>query len=465
MRANVKWNIPALALGLYLAWPGTIAAADTASGPDMGAAAGSGGPDGPLGGLIREALEKSPSLQAARLETDAAYASAGARRAWNPPLVGVEFMERPLASFPDPIRNPRETEYFLQQAIPFPGKPAAMAEPERWRARSGEERVRALADEVARDVKTAWYGLCLADARLRSNAESQEAAQRMIGAARKQYEVGLGGQADVLRAQAEWTALRSEALSLEEERQAAAGTLNILLDRPADGGFPATEGLRPAPVEWTYAQLRSVAEARHPALKALDAERSMRDAEVGAARKEFLPDLMVKGAYKSMGDVPEGMHGGAPPGDSWSLMIGVDVPVAPWSAPKYRAGHRIARLNRDRTARERKAAANRVGEDVRAALARTTTAWRQWELAGDALLPQAEQALQSTLSAYQTGKGDFQALMDAYRRALSARLERHLAAARVMQGRAELERAVGMDLDSLRAPARAPAGSDAKGKS
>jgi cobalt-zinc-cadmium efflux system outer membrane protein len=448
MQAYLKTKIPALAWVLSLAWPTAVIAGDTAS--------VQGG--GPLSALVREALDKNPSLQAARLEADAAHANAGQRRAWDPPQVGIEFFETPLASFPNPIRNQRETDYFLQQSIPFPGKRGAMAESERWRGRSGEERARALADEVARDVKTAWYGLCLADARLRSNAEGQEVAQRMIGAARKQYELGLGRQADILRAQAEWTALRNEALSLEEERQAMAGALNALLDRPADGVFPATEDLRPAPLRWTYAELKPWAEARHPALKALDAERSMRDAEVGAARKEFLPDLMVKGAYKSMGDVPEGMHGAAAPEDSWSLMIGVDVPVAPWSAPKYRAGYRIAKLNRDRAGRERKAAANRVDAEMRAALAKTSTAWRQWELAGDALLPQAEQALQSTLSAYQTGKGDFQELMDAYRGALSARLERHMAAARVMQGRAELERAVGMDLDSIPVAAAAARG-------
>lgn len=444
-KTKMKRIIPALALGLSLAWP---------------AAAFAGGR---LDSLVREALEKNPSLQAARLEAEAAHANVGQRRAWDPPLIGVEFMETPLASFPNPVRNRRETDYFVQQSIPFPGKRGTMAEAERWRGRAGGERARALARVVVRDVKNAWYGLCLADARLRSNAESREAAQRMIGAARKQYEVGLGRQADILRAQTELTVLRSEALSLEEERQAMAGDLNSLLDRPADGEFPATEELRPAPVRWTFAELKPWAEARHPGLKALDAERSMRDAEVGAARKEFLPDFMVKGAYNAMGDAAEVPHGASAPEDAWSLMIGVEVPVAPWSAPKYRAGYRIAKLNRDRTGRERKAAANRVDEEVRAALAGTVTAWRQWELAGDALLPQAEQALQSTLSAYQTGDGGFQELIDAYRRALAARLERHMAAARVMQGRADLERAVGMDLDSI--PAAAAAAEAGGGKS
>jgi cobalt-zinc-cadmium efflux system outer membrane protein len=410
-----------------------------------------------LADLIREALEKNPSLQAARLEADAAHATFNHHRAMDPPQVGIEFFETPLSSFPNPIRKQRETDYFVQQAVPFPGKRGAMAQSEHWRGRSGEERAKAMADEVVRDVKTAWYGLCLLDERLRSNAENQALARRLVETARKQYEVGLGGQADILRAQAEETLLRSEALSLDEERQAAAGALNALLDRPADGGFAPTQALDPRPPRWTYAQLRPIAEAQHPALKALDAERSMRDAELSAARKDFLPDFMIKGAYKQMGDAPAGVHGAAAPGDTWSLMVGVDVPVAPWSVPRYRAGYRIAKLNVERSERERKAAANRVDAEVRAALAKSATAWRQWELAGGALVPQAEQALQSSLNAYQTGKGDFRELLETYRAAAAARLEKHMAAARVMQGRAELERAVGVDLDSIPA---APAGGE-----
>jgi outer membrane protein, heavy metal efflux system len=411
-----------------------------------------------LDALVREALDRNPGLQAARLDADAAHASVKHHRAWDPPQVGIEFFDTPLASFPNPIRNQRETDYFLQQTIPFPGKRAAMAESERWRGRSGDERARALEAEVARDVKSAWYELCLTDARIRSNAENRELAKRLVETARRQYEVGLGRQADILRAQAEATALRNDSLALEEGRLSAEAALNVLLDRPVDGGFSATADLAPAPVPWTYGQLRALAEARHPALKALEAERSMREAELAAARREFLPDFMVKGAYKSMGGVGEaassGGHGAAAdPGDGWSLMVGVDVPAAPWSAPRYRAGYRIAKINIERSERERRAAAARVDADVRAALARAATAWRQWELAGSALVPQAEQALQSSLGAYQAGKGDFPELLDAWRAALSARLAKHMAAARAMQGRAELERAVGMDLDSIPAAA------------
>jgi cobalt-zinc-cadmium efflux system outer membrane protein len=423
-----------------------------------------------LAALVREALERNPGLQAARLDADAAHAGVKHHRAWDPPQVGIEFFDTPLASFPNPIRNQRETDYFLQQAIPFPGKRSAMAESERWRGRSRDERARALEAELARDVKSAWYELCLTDARIRSNAENRELAKRLVETARRQYEVGLGRQADILTAQAEATALRSDSLALDEARLSAEAALNVLLDRPVDGAFSATADLAPPPVPWSYGQLKALAESRHPALKALEAERSMREAELAAARREFLPDFMVKGAYKSMGGAGDGASAGAhgapgDPGDGWSLMLGVDVPVAPWSAPRYRAGYRIAKINIERSERERRAAATRVDADVRAALARAATAWRQWELAGSALVPQAEQALQSSLGAYQTGKGGFPELLDAWRAALSARLEKQMAAARAMQGRAELERAVGMDLDSIPADAAAAAKTAPGGKS
>ena len=99
----------------------------------------------------------------------------------------------------------------------------------------------------------------------------------------------------------------------------------MLLDRPADGAFAATPPLAPEPAAWDFASLRPVAEARHPGLKALDAERSMRRAEATAAGRDFLPDLMVKGAYKDMEGPAPGAHGSAP-GDYWSLMLAVDVP-------------------------------------------------------------------------------------------------------------------------------------------
>ncbi len=62
---------------------------------------------------------------------------------------------------------------------------------------------------------------------------------------------------------------------------------------------------------------------------------------------------------------------------------------------------------------------------------------------------QAEQTLQTTLAAYQTNQTEFLMLLDAYRMLLMARLDYHMAVMKLMTARADLELAVGTDLDNL----------------
>jgi outer membrane protein TolC len=61
-------------------------------------------------------------------------------------------------------------------------------------------------------------------------------------------------------------------------------------------------------------------------------------------------------------------------------------------------------------------------------------------------IPQAEQTLQATLSAYQTGKTEFLMVIDAYRMQLMTKLDYHMAVMNYMASQAQLEQAVGLDI-------------------
>jgi outer membrane protein TolC len=65
------------------------------------------------------------------------------------------------------------------------------------------------------------------------------------------------------------------------------------------------------------------------------------------------------------------------------------------------------------------------------------------------LLPQAEQTLEITLSDYQTGRTSFIALLDNYRMLLMTRLDHEMAVMNALKSEADLERAVGADLQGL----------------
>jgi outer membrane protein TolC len=65
------------------------------------------------------------------------------------------------------------------------------------------------------------------------------------------------------------------------------------------------------------------------------------------------------------------------------------------------------------------------------------------------VIPQAEQTLQSTKAAYQTGNTEFFSLIDAYRMLLMSRLDYHMSVMNYMTSQAALEQAVGLPLEEI----------------
>lgn len=90
--------------------------------PSMAQAHGSGA-GARLDELITEALSNNPQLAAARQASSAAQARIGQATSLDAPQAGVEFFQTPVKSFPNPIKDGMETDYYIQQMIPFPGAP------------------------------------------------------------------------------------------------------------------------------------------------------------------------------------------------------------------------------------------------------------------------------------------------------------------------------------------------------
>lgn len=400
----------------------------------------------PLPALVAEALRNNPALKAARLEAAMHREESRGAAALMPPRVGVEFTRAPLASFPNPLEDQAGIDWFAEQAFPFPGKRAALRRPGERRAEAGAARARAMELALAREVKETYLDLYGRDARLRINAENQALVRRFIEVARKQYEVGMGNQADILRAHAELAALALAAVELREERETALGRLNSLLDRDPDRAFAPPERLLPVTGRMYPEMVPALARARHPDLAAAEAEIRAREAETVAAGRAAWPDLMLRGMYQDMREPPP--HGGKA-GDGWGVMLGLDLPFAFWSAPEYRAGYRVAGIRAEQARLERRDRENRLAAELRAALARIRAAAEGLEVARTALVPQADQALRSVQAAYDNGKSSFMDLMDAYRMAIEAREEELMAEVKVARSRADLEAAAGMDFDAL----------------
>ncbi|GEM_PF-254422 len=406
-------------------------------------------PGDSLPDLVAEALRNNPGLKAAGFQSRALHSSISHTWYLEAPEIGVEFYQTPTASFPNPVKNQMEIDYSLSQAFPFPGKIAARIDAEHKHAAMGEADLEARRRKLILDVKSAYYGLYLLDRRLEINAESRVLMGRLFDIARRQYEVGLGRQTDILRARTELTNLQTDSVSLIQMRQSSQGRLNALLNRKINRPVTVTSMLTPADVPWTLEQIQPLVSKSHPGLQGMKAAIGMREAEQAAARKEVLPDFMVEGAYKNMLRSPPGSMEGNPE-DFWSVRASMSLPFAFWSLPKYRAGVALSAVNLSQAEQEYADADNQVVVRAQEALLKARSNSEQLRLSRDILLPQTGQTLESNLTAYQGGKGDFMGLLDAYRMRLLARQNAEMALAELMASQAELEEAVGLGLDEIK---------------
>ncbi len=391
--------------------------------------------------LIAEALRNNPQLRAARHQTGAARAVVDQVSSWEAPQLGVEFYQTPIQSFPIPWKNGMETDYFLQQMFPFPGKLSGMGRAAQNNASMLDEQYRALERKVIRDLKSEYYELYLIQRKIEINAENQQLMRRFVDIASKQYEVGMGKQPDILRAQTELSTLITEGMNLQRDERVAESMINTLLSRPVDaalGSVPEIEADIPG---WTFEQLRALALEDRPELRAMNYGIEMNKAELSASKREYFPDFMVRVMYKDMAMTGD---------DFWATMVGISIPLAPWASGKVVSKVEENELKVREAEEEYAGMRNMTLFELQDALVKVQSNQSIVLQYKNTTIPQAEQTLQSTLAAYQTGKTEFLMLIDAYRMLLMARLDYAMAVMNFMASQAQLEQAVGLDISEIR---------------
>ncbi len=392
--------------------------------------------------LVQEALQNNPQLRAARDKSSSARTRVSQVTAWEPPQVGVEFFQTPVQSFPNPVKDGMETDYFIQQMVPFPGKLSAMGRAAENSANMTDQDYQALERKVIRDLKSAYYELYLAQRKIQVNTENQDLLRKFVEIARKQYEVGMGSHHDILRAQTELSTLVNDGLVLVQEEKVVESMINTILSRPANAPLGTVPDIETDIPQWTFEQLRPLAIESRPELKSMNFGIEMTKADLSAARREYFPDLMVRFAYKKMNQTSP---------DFWDAMIGVSIPLAPWSSGQYTSRVEENEVNVRKAQNDYQNMLNMTLYEVQDALVKVQTSQSSVLLYKNTVIPQAEQTLESTLSAYQTGKTEFLMLIDAYRMVLMSRLDYYMAVMNYMSNQAQLEQAVGLSIADIKA--------------
>jgi len=390
--------------------------------------------------LISEAIRNNPQILSAEYQADASRTKIDQVTSWDAPQVGVEFFQTPIKSFPNPFKDQMEMDYFVQQMIPFSGKLSAMGRMASSNSEMYRQNLESTKRKIIRDLKKSYYELYFVQRKIEINKENQELLQNFVEIASKQYEVGMGKQEDILRAQTELSTLVNEGINLLKEKKNVEAMINTILKRPPESTLGEILDIEIKAPEFTFDQLKTIVLETRPELKAMRSNIEMNQSEVKLSKLEYFPDFMVRVMYKDMLMTNN---------DFWSAMIGINIPLAFWSSDKYKYKVIESELNVKKAESDYESMKNMVLYEVQDALVKVRTNENLVSLYKTTVIPQAEQTLRSTISSYQTGKTEFLMLIDAYRMVLMAKLDYHMALMNYMSSQAELEQAVGIPIDEI----------------
>ncbi len=387
-----------------------------------------------LDSLVVKALAHNPMLHAVSHKMEAAEAAVDQAGAWDPPQIGIEFFRVPVSSFPIPTKGNMEMDYFVRQTIPWPGKTLRMTRMAEQTAQMEVHSVRALQLDIIRTVKSMYYDLFLIDRELEINTEARTLLRGLVTGILREIEVGHGKQTQLWRLQSEIARLDNDSLKLSSMRVRTESDLNAMMNRSIESPIRPDSMLTVPAWAMDESLLMEQALASRPELKSLDNMRQMFLEEKKLAGREAYPNIMLEGMYKNMTRTSR---------DFWSLMIGIDVPIAFWSKGRYRAKEleseqhiRHAEMEKVALSQEIKASVRRLASDVRAATG-------QMNISRNRVIPYAQQAIDAVMADFQTGRASITDVLERQRDLLEAKKEYYANLAGSLKSVAELERAIG----------------------
>ena len=396
--------------------------------------------DEALSGYIDEAIYANPAIWESEHRWRAALQRIPQVSSLPDPMVTI----MPFISSPETRVGPQELALGLSQKFPWFGKLDAKGEIALREALAAAEQYQVQIREVVAAVKRAYYSLAYLDEALRITAEDKALLEHFEEMAEARYSTGKGIQQAVIKIQAEITRDDDRMYMLRQQRGSVAANLNTLMDRAPHDPIPSLADLAAPEVSMDLEELYKMGRAHRHELKAAGYMIEKGDQAVLLAKKEYFPDFNIGLNYIFVDEREDRAGRLNRPEDNgqdvFAVMLGFNIPL--WEGKK---------MSRVRGATELKYANERNYEkmensmefSVRDGVLRAETTLDQMKLYEKVLIPQAETALESTETAYSTGKLKALDLIDSERFLLNVRMAQAKLKTDYMKALADIERAVG----------------------
>jgi outer membrane protein TolC len=395
-----------------------------------------GGADAEL--YVQLALERNPAIRAADQTVRQLANRIPQATSLNDPM----FMIAPIGDMPQTAAGEVQVMTSISQKLPLPGKLETRGRIAAADVAEAVQHLQRVRLDVAADTRRAWWSLYSSTRALEVTQRSRDLLQQLTDVAEAKYRAGRAAQQDVLRASVEMSRLDDDLIELEQRRTTAVAMLNQLMDRPAGAPVPPppTRDLEPLTLE--LETVLAAARQTNPDITRIHERIEGFRQRLELARLNHWPDLTLSFSYNLVDT--QGISPVANGADQWWIGAGFNLPI--WTDRLDGAKHEAARgiLRSIATLDD---VQNRVAFRVQDALARAESLQRQATLFQDVIIPQSRQTVDAALSGYRAGKLDFLTLVDNWRRLFEFEVIYHQNLAALQQSLADLQQAVGGDLD------------------
>jgi cobalt-zinc-cadmium efflux system outer membrane protein len=255
---------------------------------------------------------------------------------------------------------------------------------------------------LTEEVKTAFYDAMLAEQRLKLADRSIELGRQLLDVTRDRLAAGDIPELEMNLAKVELA--RSEGVRIEVERSLLQirARLFALMGIPS-GESPAIGGNSDGELSLTanLADLKQRALLSRPDLKALETEKSRREADIPLAESEAIPNLTAGLTFRR--DATS-MEIGGVEGKDTAYTIGLKLSLPIPLFDRNQAGIQEARAKRSSIESRLTAATVHVEREVETAYTSVLNADKVLALYKSSIIPQLEENLQLTQEAYRLGE-------------------------------------------------------------
>ncbi len=356
-----------------------------------------------LQAYISEALAAHPEIKQLAAQHRAAQEASRSAGALDDPMLTFGFFNLPVNTFSLRQEDMTMKTVEISQKFPFPGKRRLRTEVATAQTQAEAFALLDKMNEIRGQVIQAYWGLSLAQAAEALTLQKKQFWEQVVKVAETRYATGQGLQTDVLQAQLELSNYLDRLLQWQQQQESWRATLNTLRDRPVTAPVPPAAILAPQLTAPSTEEMLARLESR-PQMQALKALIQKQSKAVALARKDYWPDVTIGVNYGFRENSPTMTRS-----DFFTSYVQINLPL--WFRSKQAPRVREEQAKQEAAQNAYQAAWNQLSGAVRDQTNRLARLVQQLRLYQQGIIPQAQQAAQTALAAYQVGNLDFARLV------------------------------------------------------